>query len=103
MATLLAPSARNDQVDVLAQRRAAADRARQWRQDNPEKWARSRKAYGQRHPEVARAASRRWRACKRAERLLDQLRVLWAEHGNRLTFLGERLEQLVDAPAALVM
>jgi hypothetical protein len=62
----------------IAARRAAAERARRWRLDNPEKWALSRKSYARRHPEVQRESTRRWRACRRAERLLAVVRELLA-------------------------
>ena len=66
-------------LDVhIAMRRAAAERARRWRMDNPEKWALSRKSVARRHPEVQRESTRRWRACKRAERLLAVVKELLA-------------------------
>jgi hypothetical protein len=80
----------------IAMRRAAAERARRWRLDNPEKWAMSRKSYARRHPEVQRAAARRWRACKRAERLLAVVRELLAGQCERN---GGLALHVVDMPA----
>jgi hypothetical protein len=80
----------------IAMRRAAAERARRWRLDNPEKWALSRKSYTRRHPEVQRAAARRWRACKRAERLLAVVRELLAGQCERN---GGLALHVVDMPA----